>query len=103
VKVADQRGAWWEHLERFLDNADGMTVTLPGPLEPHQRRLMETLGVKVLVPRTRIERVPEDKWLTRHLARYRELSHDGWSTTALRDLSSKPPTVVLLACREEAE
>jgi hypothetical protein len=89
-----------DELAAFLDRARGMTMTFP-PLEPHQLRLLEALGVNVRTVRTMIERVPEDKWLTNHLRRYHELRAEGWTTTALRDLASKPPTVVLLACLEE--
>jgi hypothetical protein len=112
-------------LREWLAQAEGITVDFPAPLEPHQLRLMDSIGVTprvrtltegekpsqatpgdTAVPgplsvnvRTRIERVPEDKWLTRHLARYASLQRDGWSVTALRDQNTL--TVVLLACRQD--
>lgn len=116
-------------LRELLHGARGMTIDFGRPLEPHQLRLMDTLGVNVLTeggelrpslaapeeprgdtsvpalaplsvsPRTMIERVPEDAQLAKHLHRYADLGRQP-GWSAVALRDRATRTVVLLACWE---
>lgn len=65
----------------------------PFVFPPGHLRLIDAPAVE-----SRLERVPADATLPRHLAEYKTLAAHDWDVTVLLAPDSK--TVVLLACRE---
>lgn len=61
---------------------------------------MSTNGDAKAHPTFFIERVPVDKQTANRLARYREMSHDGWSLVVLLDLSDRR-SIIALGIREQ--